>query len=122
MPRPRLTGGPTISQLEQMLASRRSAVQKYERQRNKLMRQMDALDTKIRALGGDGRGRTAGGRVRNAKSLTEAMIDVLGRASEPMRVADIADKVLASGYRSNSANFRGIVNQTLIKDKRFGTS
>jgi ribosomal protein L19E len=27
--------------------------------------------------------------------------------------------VLAAGYRSNSGNFRGIVNQALIKDKRF---
>ena len=27
-----------------------------------------------------------------------------------------------SGYRSNSANFRSIVNQTLIKDKRFGSA
>ena len=31
----------------------------------------------------------------------------------------IVDKVLATGYRSHSANFRGIVNQTLIKDERF---
>src|SRR3954470_281460 len=28
-------------------------------------------------------------------------------------------RLLASGYVSSSANFRGIVNQTLIKDKRF---
>jgi hypothetical protein len=34
-------------------------------------------------------------------------------------VGDIVDKVLATDYRSHSANFRGIVNQTLIKDKRF---
>ncbi len=30
------------------------------------------------------------------------------------------DGVLASGYRSISENFRGIINQALIKDKRFG--
>ena len=36
-----------------------------------------------------------------------------------MPVGDIMDKVLATGYKSKSANFRGIVNQTLIKDKRF---
>jgi hypothetical protein len=27
--------------------------------------------------------------------------------------------VVAGGYRSNIANFKGIVNQALIKDKRF---
>ena len=116
MPRPRLSAGPTISELEQMLATRRAALQKVERDRLKLQKKMDALDAKIRVLGGSSRG---GGRVRNAKSLNDAIADVLGRASAPMRVGDIVDKVLASGYRSNSANFRGIVNQALIKDKRF---
>jgi hypothetical protein len=38
---------------------------------------------------------------------------------KPMRVGDITDAVHNAGYRSSSANFRGIVNQTLIKDKRF---
>jgi hypothetical protein len=37
-----------------------------------------------------------------------------------MKVGEIMDAVLATGYRSGSANFRGIINQTLIKDKRFG--
>ena len=37
-----------------------------------------------------------------------------------MKVAEIMDGVLSTGYRSGSANFRGIINQTLIKDKRFG--
>src|SRR3712207_8218784 len=36
-----------------------------------------------------------------------------------MSVGEIVEAVERSGYRSNSANFRGIVNQTLIKDKRF---
>ena len=37
-------------------------------------------------------------------------------------VARIAEAVQRGGYRSNSANFRAIVNQTLIKDKRFGSA
>jgi hypothetical protein len=37
-------------------------------------------------------------------------------------VGEIVDAVLAGGYHSKSANFRGIVNQTLIKDKRFVSS
>ena len=36
-----------------------------------------------------------------------------------MKVADITAAILATGYKTRSANFRGIVNQTLIKDKRF---
>ena len=40
-----------------------------------------------------------------------------------MKVGDIADAVLATGYRSNSVNFRAIINQTLIKErKRFASA
>ena len=40
-----------------------------------------------------------------------------------MRVGEIVEAVQAGGYRSNSANFRGIVNQTLIKErKRFAAA
>jgi hypothetical protein len=36
-----------------------------------------------------------------------------------MRIADITEAVEKSGYESSSVNFRGIVNQTLIKEPRF---
>jgi hypothetical protein len=44
---------------------------------------------------------------------------VLGKTGKPMNVGDIAAEVQRRGYKSNSANFRGIVNQTLIKEKQF---
>jgi hypothetical protein len=38
-----------------------------------------------------------------------------------MKIADITDAVLATGYSTSSGSFRAIVNQTLIKErKRFG--
>jgi len=49
----------------------------------------------------------------------DALVAVLKKASGAVRVADIVKGVLSTGYRSTSANFRGIVNQALIKDKRF---
>jgi hypothetical protein len=117
----------SIAQLEQILRTRRSERQRLERKRSKLQRQLDQLDTRINALGGGGGGgggggRNGGGRVRNAKSLNEMIAGVLGKASKPMAVGDIAAAVRSGGYRSNSANFRSIVNQTLIKDKRFGSA
>ena len=44
---------------------------------------------------------------------------VLSKTGKPMGVGDIVDAVQKGGYKSNSANFRGIVNQTLIKEKQF---
>jgi len=113
--------GLSIDELERMLQSRRSLVQKLERQRSKVVRKLDALDDRIRQLGGSaGRsGRSGGGRARNDQSLLEVIESVLKSSGKPMKVGEIADAVQSKGYRSNSANFRGIVNQTLIKDKRF---
>ena len=123
------TGAYSIAQLEQMLNKCRGERQKLERERAKVARRLQQLDTRLDALGGgNGKGRGAGGggggggtgsRVRNEKSLIEMIEGVLGKSAKPMKVGDIADAVKSGGYRTNSANFRGIVNQTLIKDKRF---
>jgi len=113
--------GLSISQLEKALRERRAKVNTLEKQRKALGRRLKAVEGKILAVGGDaigwvGRGRR---RVRNAKSLNETIAAVLKKAGGVVRVADIVKGVLATGYRSTSENFRGIVNQALIKDKRF---
>jgi hypothetical protein len=117
-----IANGLSIDQLEQMLQSRRALAQKLERQRGKIARKLDAIDDQIRQLGGGGRGRRGGGRARNSQSLIEVLETVLKGSGKPMNVGDIAEAVQSKGYRSNSANFRGIVNQTLIKDKRFSAA
>ena len=129
---PRLgTGAYSIAQLEQMLNKCKNERQKLERERNKVARRLQQLDSRIHALGGNGSGRGgrggaggggAGSRVRNEKSLTEMLEGVLGKSGKPMKVGDIADAVQSGGYRTNSANFRGIVNQTLIKEKQFSSA
>ena len=113
----------TISQLEQLLTGRRAELARLERMRSKMARKLSQLESRIVSLGGSARGGGAGrngrGRARNEKSLNAVIQTVLGRSSKPMGVGDIADAVRSAGYRTNSANFRGIVNQMLIKDKRF---
>ena len=130
---PRLgMGAYSIAQLEQMLNKCRSERQKLERERAKVAKRLQQLDARIHSLGGGagngrgrggaGAGRTSGGRVRNEKSLLQMIEGVLGKSGKAMKVGDIADAVQSGGYRTNSANFRGIVNQTLIKDKRFSSA
>ena len=98
-----------------MLQQRKAELSKLRKERAGLERQMSKLDRRIDTLGG---GRSRGGRARNAMSLTAVMEDVLGKAGKPMQVGDILARVEASGYRSSSPNFRGIINQTLIKEKK----
>jgi hypothetical protein len=100
-----------------MIDGRRFAVRKLERLRATYQRKLDKVDRKIAALSGSGRG--GGRRARNETNLSDAIAGVLSRASAPLRVGDIMAKVQAAGYRSGSANFRGMVNIALIKDRRF---
>ena len=116
-----------IAQLERILQERRSELNRLERQRSELQRKLDGLDRQITKLNGSLRGRRGGGgggtRARNEHSLVEVIETVMRGNGKPMRVGDIVEAVQAGGYRSNSANFRGIVNQTLIKErKRFSAA
>lgn len=107
----------TIAELKALISERRSRMVKLKTEHRKLSRRLAQIDNEIGNLGGS-LGRT-GIRPRNDKNLIDVMDDVLRENGKPMRVGDITDAVHAAGYRSSSANFRGIVNQTLIKDKRF---
>ena len=123
MARPKAGSNLSISQLESILNSRIAELQKLTKEHAKLSGQLADIEKKIAALGGkfkgNGRGAfTSSGRVKNKKSLVETLVDVLSAASGPMKVGAIVDGVLDAGYHTTSDNFRGIVNQTLIKERR----
>jgi hypothetical protein len=116
MPRGVRNNGLSIAELESLLARNKSRL-------NELYKQRKAVDAEIAKLegagGGRGRGSVGGGgRARNAKSLVETLQDVLKGAGKAMPVGDIVQGALDSGYKSSSPNFRGIVNQTLIKERK----
>lgn len=112
--------GFSIAQLEKMLGERKSKLTLFDRLRSRLLKRLERLEAKIASLGGSARSR--GGRVHNKVSLNESILAVLKRKGGPMTVGEIVSAVLAGGYNTRSANFRGIVNQTLIKDKRFANA
>jgi hypothetical protein len=118
MPRPRLSDQMSIAKLESMLRARKGELSGLQKHRDQLQKKLDAVEKRIVSLGGSARG---GGRARNSMSLVEALKSVLS-GGKPMKVADIVDAVQRKGYSSSSANFRGIVNQTLIKEKQFASA
>ncbi len=114
----------SVSQLEQLLTRRKSEINGLLKDRTSLQKKLDAIDERLRNLGGSGGGGRGGpgrSRARNDRSLVEVMEEVLGKVGKAMRVSEIADLVQETGYRSTSDNFRSIVNQMLIKDKRFNS-
>ena len=119
MARPASGSNLSLAELNQIMEARRSELSKLRQKRAELQRDLDRVDRQIFKIEGAGGRRGGNGRVRNTRSLNDTIDEVLRSNGKPMRVPDIMDAVLKTGYRSNSANFRGIVNQTLIKDKRF---
>ncbi len=113
----------SVSQLETLLARRKSEIGDLSKERSSLQKKIDAIDDRLRQLGGGagGRGGPGRSRARNDRSLVDVMEEVLAKTGKAMRVSEISDNVQATGYRSTSANFRSIVNQMLIKDKRFNS-
>ena len=112
----------TLDELERMLNRRRRDLSRLSRKRATAQKRLDDIDDRIQRLGGGSVAMRGGGRrARNDQSLVEVIHAVLQKAARPLRVSAIADAANTAGYRSSSANFRGIVNQMLIKDPRFSS-
>lgn len=136
--------GVSLSDLQAEVSRRASQVDALVAERDELFERVEELDEQIRMLssiagssapGSRGRsakrGRPAGSgkrkasgrkttgrkRPKNDASLAEAMAKML--KGKTMGVTEIATNVQKAGYKTNSENFRTIVNQTLIKDARF---
>jgi hypothetical protein len=89
------------------------------------VRKLAQLDAQLEASGGAGgraRGRKRRGRrvrrARNKVSLAGTLVKVLS-ATKPATVMQAMEAVKQAGYKTKSRTFRTIVNQTLLKDKRF---
>ncbi|CAN5468013.1 hypothetical protein BH09PLA1_BH09PLA1_30160 [soil metagenome] len=100
--------------------TRRTQLNQLVKDRSRAQQKLDAIERQIARLAG--RNMSGGGRVRNPVSLVQSMESILKSAGKPMAVGDIEAAVLKGGYKTNSAKFRGIVNQTLIKEKQFSSA
>ena len=115
MPRGRPRKQPSIAELQALLGEQRRNRGKMLAERKKLQMRLDQIERQIAILDGQGGG---GGRRANTAPLSNVIEAVLKKSNRPLRVAEIVQAVQQAGYRSGSANFRGIVNQALIKEKK----
>lgn len=108
--------GLSVSELTAELNRRRRAVVSLHRRRDRIRAQIEALNAEIAALGGSS-GMTASGRARNSQSLADALHAAL--SGKEAGVTQAAERVQSAGYVSTAANFTTMVNQVLLRDKRF---
>ena len=57
-------------------------------------------------------------RAKNKVGLTDALAGFMKGKAKVM-IGEAMEGVLAAGYKSNARDFRSVVNNTLLKDKRF---
>src|SRR5258708_39560403 len=108
MPISTLSIGLSLGELERLLKKRRREVDALTRKRAKIEKKLRALDEKIRLASGAGP-TTRSGRARNELTLVDAIEGAFKGTAKALKVGEIMERVLASGYRSTSANFRGII-------------
>jgi hypothetical protein len=108
-------------ELEKELRRRERAAHRLVAKRERLLSQIAEIDAELADFGYEAGGAPSGtngrrgGRKRpkNEMSLVEALEKAL--KGKTMGVSEAADAAQNLGYRSSSANFRNIVNQTLLK-------
>lgn len=114
-----LSGLP-IAVLQAELRRRSRSVSSLAKRREKLIAKLNELDALIRASGGTLSGTGAVGvrkRPKNDTNLEEALARML--KGKTMSVTEASIEVQKSGYRTSAENFRTIVNQCLIRSKKF---
>ncbi len=103
-----------VNVLESEIRRRQQSIKALQRKRARLAAKLHRLDAQIAAAGGEARGGRA--RPRNATPLVPAMAKAMG--GKTMGVQEVVEAVQKGGYRTSAANFRGIVNQMLLKHKK----
>ena len=82
----------------------------------RLLARLSEVEEQIRRDGIAAGASGAGSRPRNEMNLVESLAKVL--KGKTLSVTKAAEAVQAAGYRTVAANFRTIVNQALIKNKK----
>ena len=117
----------SVVQLQRELARRQSALPRLQKKRRKLAAVLEKVDGAIAELGGTvakraparrGRRPRRVKRVKNAQPLGVLLAKVL-QGAKSMKIGEMVEAVQRLGYKSKAKNFRLIVNQVLVKDKRF---
>jgi hypothetical protein len=110
--------GLSLADLEREIQRRKRGMAGLLRRRERTAAKLRDLDALISSMGGSP-GRAPGARTRpkNETNLVDALAAAL--KGKTMGVTEAAEAVQKAGYRTSAANFRVIVNQTLINSGKF---
>jgi hypothetical protein len=105
----------TVAQLEKILLRKKAALEKLLRQRTQLQKKLAQVERRIIEIGGGegGKPRPPRRRPKNAKTLLVAVTEMLAQHKKGLTLRDLANRLLASGYKTSSTNFQNTLYQCL---------
>jgi hypothetical protein len=113
----------SVTALERMLLRRRMQLERLTRRREFLQRQIEKVERQIGQIGGRNGTtlhvrRKVRRRPRNSRPLTEVVVDVLKKNKTGLPLSQLSAKVLATGYKSHSGDFKNVVYQCLYNNRK----
>jgi len=114
----------STEELHLEIKRRERSANRLAARREKLLAEVASIDAELAGFGYEAvstpcrKSRAGGGRKRPRNEMN--LVDTLAKAlkGKTMWVSEAAEAVTKLGYRSSSANFRNIVNQTLLKHNK----
>lgn len=107
-----------VAKIQREIERRQAKANDMARERNRLLRRVQAIEAQLAARGRASNGHASRGvRARNEQSLPDMLAAVL--KSKTMSIADAMAAVRKAGYKTNAANFRMSVSIALGDKGRF---
>jgi len=115
----------SVADLQRLLERKQARLAALLKKRQSLQKTLAKVEKQIAGLEGSKsrsgtqkRRRKPGRRVKNARPLNVVVTEILSKTKAGLKVADLTVKVLATGYKSKSANFKNVVHQTLYNSDK----
>lgn len=109
----------SVSELERMLAKKKTNLGKLEKERDKLAAKLNDIQREIDQINGTKTTTLAvppnrrAIRARNKKSLHTHVLELLSEYKKGLKLSELHEKILARGYKSGSTNFKNVLYQCL---------
>lgn len=106
----------SVSDLEKILDDRKVQLRELAERRTALQTELDKVDEEIQSIIGPGGSMPKGRRrrrVKNEQSLRAHVIEMLSANRKGLSLGELAEKVISTGYKSHSKNFRNVLYQCL---------
>ena len=115
----------SVSDLERMLKARKSELDNLIKKRDTKLKELSLIEKRIKVLEGRKRAtaqktrRKSRKRAKNKLSLRSTVTDVLSKNKNGIALDPLSKRILATGYKSNSGNFKNVLYQCLYNHDEF---